>query len=211
MQKLCTPSNDHTLQSRMKPARTTDGDTGQHAANRVALRIPSFKLQPSHHQSTRRGDADARNSVLNSCPKQSRIMSRTARDVVDYCGCLLILCANCRANTLRLLSCCIYLARYRSRSPGAHSNSAYTVARRFTPLPRVFFVVFCRLPFAIVRNLHIPGASTPYGPSRGGCWPMMSDVVFAIRKEGEEPSRGEIDIHCYRGSCLVFHPHLYVT
>jgi hypothetical protein len=194
----------------MKPARTTDSDAGQHAANRLALRIPSFKLQPSHHQSTRRGDADARNSALNSCPKQSRIVSRTACNFVDYCGCLLIFCANCRANTLRLLSCCICLARYRSRSLGAHSNRPYTVARRSTPLPRVFLYSADRLLLLSVIS-RSPSASTPYGPPRGGCWPMMSDKVFAIRKEGEEPSRGEIDIHCYKCPCLVFHLHLYVT
>lgn len=137
----------------MKPARTTGGDTGQRAANRPALHIPSFKLPPSHHQSTQRGDADARNSVLNSCPKQSRIVS--ACNFVDYCGCLLIFCANCRANTLRLLSCCICLARYRSRSLGAHSNRAIYRGSSFHSASPCFFV-FCRSPFAFVRNLHIP-------------------------------------------------------
>lgn len=40
---------------------------------------------------------------------------------------------------------------------------------------------------------------------------MMSDEVFAIRKEGEEPSRGEIDIQESKCPCLAFHLRPHVT
>lgn len=167
-------------------------------ANHVALRIPSSKLPPSHHQSTRRGDTDARNSVLNSCPKQSRIVSRIACDFVDYCGCLPIFM---RTVGRTLFAC--FVAASGSFVIGAgflrHMVTGHTVGRCSTPLPRVYLCSADRyLLFSVISMF--PSTSTPYGPSRGGCWPIMSEEVFSIRKEGEEPNRGETNVQCSKST-----------
>lgn len=195
MQKLCTPSNDHTLQSRMKPARTTDGDAGLRAANRVALRISSFKLPSSDHQSTRRGDADALNSVLNSCP--SRAASCPGLRATSWITA--VACSFFVRTAGRTLFACFVVASI-SLIIGAGFPRQIVTGHILwlvvpLPLPRIcLHSADCVLLFSVISIS--TSASTPYGPSRGGCWPMMSDKVFAIRKEGEEPSRGETDIQC---------------